>query len=279
MGSGPRNACRHATNTGSTPVGTIKFQAGRTVPQAGLYPVAPDWSLDPGAAPGAWTMGRKGRVGSPLGRYPSEGESPLWFESAPSRQFGGDALGHGWSRKPSLPGSNPGASAKLKGQDVRWKTLTGTPVPDILEFVKEAARNGQAVHIGTDSLQSKRFSLFTSVVVVLTPGKGGRVAYCKRVVPRISSLRERLLRETALSVDLGLTLNEVVKGELTIHLDVNDDARYRSSAHVQELVGYVVGQGFKALIKPNAWASSHVADWSVRHLTGSGNLAGDSEAA
>ena len=39
---------------------------------------------------------------------------------------------------------------------------------------------------------------------------------------------------------------------------------HRSSAYVQELVGLVVGQGFKALIKPDSWAASHAADHVVR---------------
>jgi predicted RNase H-related nuclease YkuK (DUF458 family) len=40
--------------------------------------------------------------------------------------------------------------------------------------------------------------------------------------------------------------------------------RFKSSAYVQELVGLVVGQGFKALIKPESWAASHAADHVVR---------------
>lgn len=147
-----------------------------------------------------------------------------------------------------------------------WKTLRKVKIENILSFVKETAKDGQAVHVGTDSLQVGKFTLFTTVVVVLTPLKGGRVAYRKNSVPRIASLRERLLRETAASVDVGLMLNEIVPGRLTIHLDVNTDARHRSSAHAQELVGYVVGQGFKVLVKPDSWAATTCGDWAVRHL-------------
>jgi predicted RNase H-related nuclease YkuK (DUF458 family) len=56
----------------------------------------------------------------------------------------------------------------------------------------------------------------------------------------------------------------VVKGELAVHIDANPVVRYRSSAYVQELVGLVVGQGFRAIIKPEAWAASHCADHVVR---------------
>ena len=69
-----------------------------------------------------------------------------------------------------------------------WKTLGETKIPDILQFVAEASKDGQAVHIGTDSLQTGRFTQFVTVVVILTPRKGGRVAYRREVVPRITSL-------------------------------------------------------------------------------------------
>jgi hypothetical protein len=145
-----------------------------------------------------------------------------------------------------------------------WKTLTEVKIPDVLEFVREASKDGQSVHIGTDSLQTGRFTQFVTVVVILTPRKGGRVAYRREVVPRISSLRERLLTEVWKSVDLGLQCSPVVNGELTVHIDANPVVSHKSSAYVQELVGLVVGQGFRALIKPESWAASHAADHVVR---------------
>ena len=53
-------------------------------------------------------------------------------------------------------------------------------------------------------------------------------------------------------------------GDLTVHIDANPVVAHKSSAYVQELVGLVVGQGFKALIKPESWAASHAADHVVR---------------
>lgn len=149
---------------------------------------------------------------------------------------------------------------------MKWKTLSGEEVPDIAEFVRVAAKSGQAVHVGTDSLQTGRYTQFVTVVAVLTPSKGGRAAYSRSITPRITSLRERLLKEVWRSVELGMKLAEVVPGELTIHVDANPDERHFSSKYVQELVGLVVSQGFKALIKPESWCATHAADWTVRHL-------------
>jgi uncharacterized protein len=148
-----------------------------------------------------------------------------------------------------------------------WKTLTEVKIPDIVQFVTDNSRDGQAVHIGTDSQQTGRTTQFVTVVVILTPHKGGRVAYHRDVVPRISSLRERLLREVWKSVELGLQFSPVVKGDLSVHIDANPVATHKSSAYVQELVGLVVGQGFRALIKPDSWAASNAADHVVRKLS------------
>jgi len=149
-----------------------------------------------------------------------------------------------------------------------WKTFREEPIASIRDFVRDAARDGQAVHIGTDSQQAGRLTRFVTVVVILTPRRGGRVAYVRESVRRIASLRERLLREVWRSVSLGIELEAVVPGDLTVHIDANPVVTHKSSAHVQELVGLVVGQGFKAAIKPEAWAATHCADRVVRGLVG-----------
>ena len=56
---------------------------------------------------------------------------------------------------------------------------------------------------------------------------------------------------------LGLQASPIVKGDLTVHIDANPVVAHKSRQCVQELVGLVVGQGFKALIKPESWAASH----------------------
>ena len=114
-----------------------------------------------------------------------------------------------------------------------WKTLSDVRIADILQFVRDASRYGQAVHVGTDSLQSRRFTQFVTVVVILTPGKGGRVAYRREVVPRIASLRERLLREVWRSVELGLLFSPIVSGELSVRIDASPGVTHRRSACVR----------------------------------------------
>jgi len=150
--------------------------------------------------------------------------------------------------------------------DKRWKTVSGIDVPSIRTYVAEACEGGRTVHIGTDSLQTGRTTQFVTVVAVLTPHSGGRAAYTRVIVPRITSLRERLLKEVWYSVSLGMELSAATEGDLTVHVDANPSEKHLSSKYLQELVGLVVGQGFKVLIKPDSWAASHAADHVVRML-------------
>ena len=145
----------------------------------------------------------------------------------------------------------------------KWKTLQGTPIDDIVHWVKVSTQHGQVVHVGTDSLQTGRWTQFVTVIVILNPPHGGRVAYVREVVPRISSLRQRLMKEVWMSVELAMQLPP--QPELTVHVDANAQEKYMSSKYLQELVGMVVGQGFKALWKPESWAATHAADHVVRH--------------
>ena len=147
---------------------------------------------------------------------------------------------------------------------MEWKTIKNEAINDIKAFIAKAAAGGQEVYIGTDSLQSGRYTQFVTVVAILTPGKGGRAAYCQERVPKIKSMRERLLKEVWKSVDFGLGICDIVPGRLTVAIDANPEIRFASSHYIHELVGLVVGQGFKVQVKPESLAATHIADHVVR---------------
>jgi len=150
--------------------------------------------------------------------------------------------------------------------ELRWKTIDGRPIDLRKEFMEAVKEGDREVHIGTDSQQKTGVTSFVTVLVVLQPGKGGRAFCVKDKSPRIRSLRERLLKEVWLSVSLGMELERLmpVKSPLTIHIDANPDVKFRSSDHVKELVGMVVGQGFRSLVKPDSWCATNCADRIVK---------------
>lgn len=148
-----------------------------------------------------------------------------------------------------------------------WFTLNNEEVFDIKMAVKEATKfGGKVVLIGTDSQMFDRKIDFVTTIVIVTPGKGGRAFYTKEKNQKFNSIRQKLVKETWMSVQTALEVEPLLHEtcDLAVHIDATNDKRWRSSNHVQELVGMVVGQGFKAVIKPDAFAASHVAEHIVK---------------
>ena len=151
--------------------------------------------------------------------------------------------------------------------DRKWKTVEGAPVEDIRATLREAFRGVRTVYIGSDSQQDALKTQLVTVVVVHDPGHGGRAFYTKETVPRIQSLRQRLLKEVWMSVAVALEVDPMLsdESELQVHVDANPNTKFRSSAYVKELTSMVVSQGFEAVLKPEAWAASHTADHVVKN--------------
>lgn len=150
-----------------------------------------------------------------------------------------------------------------------WKTLKNEKVESLEAKLKEVLAEGpREIHIGTDSQQDGKVTQFVTVIVLVTPSKGARAFYSKETVSRIKSLRERLLREVSTSVQMGLELTAVLPEgtDMTIHVDANPNVKFKSSEYVQELAGYVAGQGFKTLLKPDSWCATHAADHVVKGM-------------
>lgn len=150
----------------------------------------------------------------------------------------------------------------------QWKTINDEKVENVVDVIKATIENSdREIHVGTDSQQAGKFTEYVTIIVLVEKGKGGRAFYMRERVPRITSLRERLLKEVWMSVNTGLELSTKIADttDMTIHVDANPNLKFKSSSYVKELTSMVVGQGFKTLLKPDSWAASHIADHVVKH--------------
>ncbi len=117
--------------------------------------------------------------------------------------------------------------------------------------------------IGTDSLLSDD-TTFVTAVIVHRVGHGGRYFYRKFRNRKINSLRQRILFETSLSLEAAhqitstLSRNGYSKLPVEIHLDVGPNGETKRI--IREVVGMVSGSGFAAVIKPDAYGATKVAD-------------------
>lgn len=156
-----------------------------------------------------------------------------------------------------------------------WKTLGGETVDlrSALELEMRSTPDAEII-IACDSQQFGKETEYVTVVVLHRPAKGGRVFFCRERVPRVRELRERLWKEAWRSTETAMELSTDpdIKGPTyvpltisAIHIDANVDPKHKSSKYVEELAGLVMGQGFRAVVKPEAFAASHAADHAVKH--------------
>ena len=147
-------------------------------------------------------------------------------------------------------------------EEWKWRDYSGKKSLNVGEFI--AKYNDRHFFIGTDSqnYSSQKTTVFTTALIAYELGSGGCVAMHKDKVPYIEHLRQRLLLEVMRSVETAWFLDKKVPSDqiIGIHVDVNQSLQFKSGKYKDELVGFVAGQGFRCLVKPDAWASSKVAD-------------------
>lgn len=134
---------------------------------------------------------------------------------------------------------------------------------DLVGYMREQPDQQYHLIIGTDSLLSER-TCFVTAVIIHRVGHGGRYFYRKAYNRKMESLRQRILYETALSLEtagmLSAELSRNGHSELPveIHLDVGPNGDTKRI--IREVVGMVTGTGYTAVIKPDAYGASKVAD-------------------
>ncbi len=150
-------------------------------------------------------------------------------------------------------------------------------VQEILRFMQANPLAHYKVTVGTDSerLPNKNAD-FVSAVVVHRVGNGGRYFWRRFELGKFHTLRDRIIKEVLLSLDLGKALLlelkkmsspegpgavAVPRWEFEIHADVGEYGETR--AMIQEVVGMIRANNFAAITKPGSYAASNVAD---RHV-------------
>ena len=143
-----------------------------------------------------------------------------------------------------------------------------------IEEVKEYIRNSSPeskVYLGVDSERiksgTKWYADYTLAIVIHIDGKHG----CK-IFGEIEREQDwdqkankpsmRLMQEVYKVSELFQKLSDVLEDKhVEVHLDINPQERYKSSAVVQQAVGYIRGTcNLEAQIKPDAFAASYAAD-------------------
>jgi predicted RNase H-related nuclease YkuK (DUF458 family) len=143
-------------------------------------------------------------------------------------------------------------------------------ISTIADIISVSPIDKRIFMVGTDGQRRrKRPGIdFVTCIAMHDRGKGGRGFWARTRFKDRHSLQQKLMQETWQSLEVAFALMEVVpeddQHEIEIHVDANPDNRWASSKYHKQMSGMVTGQGFRAVLKPNAWVSSHMADHYVK---------------
>jgi hypothetical protein len=142
-----------------------------------------------------------------------------------------------------------------------------------MRFMREDPRRKYKITIGTDSeLFASGNADFVSAVVVHRVGNGGRYFWRGCELGKFHTLRDRIIKEVLISLDLGRELLEQLKNvtvkeerallwDFELHADIGEQGP--TKALIQEVVGMIRAHNFEPITKPGSYAASNVAD---RHV-------------
>ena len=134
------------------------------------------------------------------------------------------------------------------------------------EVSSAISRDGCEVFVGTDSHLIGGNWIIATVVVSYMPGAGGVFFFSRQTYPRnrFPDMANRLLFEVTESVDVASWVQSLTGSAPTVHADLNRDESNKSAKVLSSAVSYVRGMGFECVTKPDAWASTSIADKKAR---------------
>lgn len=136
-------------------------------------------------------------------------------------------------------------------------------IDGIVAFVGDGKDHGYSLMVGSDS-EMGLDTHFITAIVLHRHGRGAKYYWSQMVKPRFNTLRERIWQEAIFSISVAksiveeLAKREVANHDIQIHVDIGENGPTRSL--IQEITGYVRGNGFAVHIKPDSVAASAVAD-------------------
>lgn len=145
-----------------------------------------------------------------------------------------------------------------------WLSLCGQKIENITdEICKRNLENKYTLHVGTDSKQYSQRTIIVTTICFREKGHGVIVFYQKREIGNFSSISNRLIHETIVSLECAEMIRKLFYVFPTVHLDINPIESTKSSRMLSTTVGMVEGMGYRAIVKPDAWAAD-IADMFTR---------------
>lgn len=135
------------------------------------------------------------------------------------------------------------------------------------EALAEIKRSGD-VSNGLSNLKQRLGQVdFVTAIVVHRVGNGGRYFWRRLEFGKLYTLRDRIIKEVIISLEVARELLEELRKakdasfDFEIHADIGENGQ--TKAMIQEVVGMIRAYNFTPQTKPGSYAASSVAD---RHV-------------
>lgn len=110
------------------------------------------------------------------------------------------------------------------------------------------------IFVGCDSKVRGKRTKYSTAICLWDIGKGVAEIYKNEILPTPPDKFSRLWME----VEKALAAAELLRGlaEITVHVDINSNPKYRSHQLYDACIGLINSMGFQGAGKPNSWAAS-----------------------
>jgi len=139
---------------------------------------------------------------------------------------------------------------------------------EVSRFMSEDKSRRYKIIIGSDSDGHNEEKIdFITAIVIHRVGNGGRYFWRRTKLPKFHILRDRIIKEVLLSIEVAKEILTVFKTfdipefDFEIHVDIGENGE--TKALIQEMTGMIRAYDFEARTKPESYAASKVAD---RHV-------------
>lgn len=152
-------------------------------------------------------------------------------------------------------------------KNIQWLNADSeqTNFPDIIS--KITTNKNDDIYVGCDSHKKSGVFIFAVVIALHLKGKGGIFFFYRNRSndKQLDNIKIRLMKETELAIKAASSIRKHIHDRpINVHLDINPKSMYPSSVVLPGAVSWVKSCGFEPSVKPDAWASSWLADIFAR---------------
>lgn len=130
--------------------------------------------------------------------------------------------------------------------------VVADPRSYVAQWLKSHPRG--RIFVGCDSKVRSTTCKYSTAICLWNIGKGVSEIYCNEVVKRPPDEYTRLWDEVTRAVQTAELLQDLA--EITVHVDINSNPRYRSHRLYDACIGLITSMGFQGAGKPYSWAAS-----------------------